>query len=71
MPYARPLNVVVGSAVEFDPSSVLKKEQQQEVGLDHFVDAYHEQYLAALKQLWNEHKDKYAKDRRKSLDIVQ
>lgn len=72
MPYPKPLNVVVGAPVEFDPSSVLKREQNNEqVGLDQFVDVYHEQYVTALKQLWNDHKAKYGRGRRKSLDVVE
>jgi 2-acylglycerol O-acyltransferase 2 len=70
MPYPKPLNVVVGGAVEFDSSKVLK-EHPEDANLDMFVDAYHEQYVAALKKLWNDHKDKYAQDRRKSLEIVE
>lgn len=72
MPYPKPLNVVVGAPVEFDPSKVLQREPNNEqVGLEQFVDAYHEQYVAALKQLWNQHKDRYDSGRRKSLDIVE
>eukprot|EP00878_Enallax_costatus_P007164 GHUV01007508.1.p2 GENE.GHUV01007508.1~~GHUV01007508.1.p2 ORF type:complete len:231 (+),score=53.48 GHUV01007508.1:473-1165(+) len=72
MPYPKPLNVVVGAPVDFDPSSVLQREQNNEqVGLDQFVDAYHEQYIKAFKQLWDDHKDKFDSGRRKSLDIVE
>lgn len=72
MPHPTALNVVVGAPVEFDPSKVLQKEQNNEqVGLEQFVDAYHEQYVAAVKQLWNKHKDKYDSGRRKSLDIIE
>jgi hypothetical protein len=70
MPYPKPLNCVVGAAVEFDSSKVLK-EHPEDANLDMFVEAYHEQYVAAFKQLWDTHKDKYAADRRKSLDIVE
>jgi hypothetical protein len=70
MPHPKPLNVVVGAPVEFDAAKVLK-QHPEDANLDMFVDAYHEQYVAALKQLWATHKDKYAKDRRKSLDIVE
>jgi hypothetical protein len=70
MPYPKPLNVVVGAAVEFDSSKVLK-ERPEDANLDMFVDAYHEQYVTAFKQLWDAHKGKYAADRRKSLDIVE
>lgn len=70
MPYARPLNVVVGAPLEFDCSKVLR-ENPEGANLDAFVDAYHEQYVAALKKLWNTHKDKYAPDRRKSLEIME
>lgn len=70
MPYPKPLNVVVGAPVEFDSSKVLK-EHPEDANLDMFVDAYHEQYVAALKQLWEAHKGKYAQGRRKSLDIVE
>jgi len=69
MPYPKPLNVVVGGAVDFDPSKVL--QDNPEAGLDQFVDAYHEQYVAAVKKLYDQHKEKYAKDRRKSLTIVE
>ncbi|KAF6248759.1 diacylglycerol acyltransferase [Scenedesmus sp. NREL 46B-D3] len=69
MPFKRPLHTVVGAPVEFDPSAALK--DYPEAGLDQLVDAYHAQYVAALKQLWNEHKDKYDSGRRKSLDIVE
>lgn len=70
MPYPKPLNVVVGGAVDFDSSKVLK-EHPEDANLDMFVDAYHEQYVTAFKQLWDAHKGKYAADRRKSLDIVE
>jgi len=70
MPYPKPLNVVVGAPVEFDASELLK-ENPEGANLDAFVDVYHEQYVAALKQLWATHKDKYASDRRRSLDIVE
>lgn len=70
MPYPKPLNCVVGAPVEFDSSKVLK-EHPEDANLDMFVEAYHEQYVAAFKQLWDTHKDKYAADRRKSLDIVE
>jgi hypothetical protein len=69
MPFSRPLHTVVGAPVEFDPSAALK--DNPEAGLDQLVDAYHAQYVAALKQLWNDHKDKYDSGRRKSLDIVE
>lgn len=70
MPHAKPLNVVVGAPVAFDSAAVLKAHPQ-DASLDLFVDAYHEQYVAALKALWEAHKDAYAADRRKSLDIVE
>lgn len=70
MPYPKPLNVVIGAPVEFDSSKVLK-EHPEDANLEMFADAYHKQYVRALKQLWDSHKDKYAKDRRKSLDIVE
>jgi hypothetical protein len=69
MPYPKPLNVVVGAAVDFDPSKVL--QDNPEAGLDQFVDAYHEQYVAAVKKLYDQYKEKYAKDRRTSLTIVE
>eukprot|EP00877_Chromochloris_zofingiensis_P002359 jgi/Chrzof1/12123/Cz06g22030.t1_DGAT2G[v5.2] len=68
MPYPRPLNVVVGKPVSFDPSSLdLNKEQS----LDVFVDAYHAQYKTALQDLWQQHKNTFAKERRRSLRIVE
>ena len=70
MPYPKPLNVVVGAPVEFDSSKVLR-DNPENANLDTFADAYHEQYVAALKKLWDTHKDKYAADRRKSLEIVE
>lgn len=69
MPYNKPLHTVVGAPVDFDASQVLR--DNPEAGLDQFVDAYHAQYVAALKKLWNDHKDKYDSGRRKSLDIVE
>ena len=70
MPHPKPLNVVVGAPIEFDASSLLKTGEE-EVSLEQFVDVYHEQYMKALQDLWSTHKDKYAKERRKSLTIVE
>jgi hypothetical protein len=70
MPHPKPLNVVVGAPVEFD-SSALLKAHPEEASLDLFVDAYHQQYVQALRQLWEAHKGAYATGRRKSLDIVE
>lgn len=70
MPYAKPLNVVVGAPVEFDATQVLK-DNPEGANLDAFVEAYHAQYTQAFKALWDSHKDKYAADRRKSMEIVE
>ncbi len=39
--------------------------------MQRLVDAYHAQYVAALRRLWDEHKDAYDPGRRRSLDIVE
>ena len=35
------------------------------------VDELHARYCAALRQLWEEHKGKYAVGRRKSMELVE
>lgn len=35
------------------------------------VEEYHAKYKAALLALWNQHKDKYAAERKRDLEIVQ
>jgi hypothetical protein len=34
------------------------------------VEQYHQQYLAQLQAVWDEHKDRYAKDRTEELQFV-
>jgi hypothetical protein len=70
MPYPKPLTTVVGPPVEFDPSAVLKAHPE-DASLELFVDAYHSQYMAVLRALWDAHKDSHAQGRRRSLDIVE
>ena len=43
MPYARPLDVVVGAPIEFDIGRVHKGGPDQEMALEKLVDAFHDQ----------------------------
>jgi 2-acylglycerol O-acyltransferase 2 len=61
MPHRASLNVVVGSPIdcpcEAKPS-------------DEMINEYHDRYLQALKALWDDHKDRYALNRRSSLRVM-
>ena len=47
------------------------KGDQQSPELDVLVDDAHRRYMAGLQALWEEHKDTYARGRRRSLRIVE
>ncbi|BDA43207.1 Diacylglycerol O-acyltransferase 2 [Coccomyxa sp. Obi] len=67
LPHRVPLTSVVGAPIPVPKfNGDLKSEEGQKL-----VDEYHARYIAGLKAVWEQHKDKYAPKRRKSLDIVQ
>jgi hypothetical protein len=43
MPFANPLDVVVGAPVQFDITKVLQGADDHEMPMEKLVDAYHEQ----------------------------
>lgn len=67
LPRSLPLTTVVGSPVQVDKweGSVSGPE------FNAAVDKLHSRYVKALKDLWNENKDRYGKERRRSLNIVE
>ena len=61
LPYPVPLNIVVGAPIEV--------EKYEEAGsgrggavFEALVDKYHRQYVTALLELFDQHKEKFAKD---------
>ncbi|BEJ15231.1 hypothetical protein CspHIS471_0409980 [Cutaneotrichosporon sp. HIS471] len=61
MPYRRPVTVVVGSPIAV---------KQIDKPTDEEVQAVHKEYIEALLALWDKYKDKYAKDRKSELKLV-
>ncbi|KAJ3336661.1 diacylglycerol O-acyltransferase 1 [Gonapodya sp. JEL0774] len=62
LPYRRPINTVVGEPLEMPHIPEPTEEQVHE---------HHERYVSALKKVWDANKDLYAKNRRKSLRLVE
>ncbi|OAA68617.1 diacylglycerol acyltransferase [Niveomyces insectorum RCEF 264] len=63
MPYRHPLNIVVGRPIPVRKAASATLDPAE-------VDRLHEQYCAELRRLWDENKDKYAKDRTEELQIL-
>jgi 2-acylglycerol O-acyltransferase 2 len=57
LPYPVPLNIVVGAPIEVE-----KYDCQDGAVFDALVDKYHKQYVTALLQLFDQHKEKFAKE---------
>ncbi|KXS19405.1 DAGAT-domain-containing protein [Gonapodya prolifera JEL478] len=62
MPYRRAINTVVGEPLEMPHIPEPTEEQVRE---------HHDRYVAALKKVWDANKDVYAKQRRRSLRLVE
>ncbi|KAF2099112.1 diacylglycerol O-acyltransferase 2A [Rhizodiscina lignyota] len=62
MPYRRPINIVVGKPIMV---------QMQEKPDPAYVDQVHAQYMSELKDIWDDFKDRFAKDREGELEIIE
>ena len=65
MPYRTTVNVVVGK-----PIKVVQQGGKEGKVDESYLDQVHAEYVAELKRLWNEYKNKFAKDREAELEIV-
>lgn len=68
MPYRRAMNIVVGKPI--------KVEQQGGSGTDgkvdeDYLDEVHAAYVKELTDLWNQHKDTFARDRLGELEVIE
>lgn len=61
LPYRRPLNIVVGRPILVEQMKLT----------DEYIDELHQKYMDELVRLWDEWKDKFAKDRVAELEIVE
>lgn len=66
MPYRRAINIVVGK-----PISVKQQGGDGSTVDADYLDQVHAEYVAELKNLWETHKDTFAKDRQSDLEIVE
>lgn len=68
MPYRRSMNIVVGK-----PIAVKQQGGQGTSGKvdEQYLEQVHAAYVAELKNLWDLHKDTFAKDREGELEIVE
>ncbi|GLA91994.1 diacylglycerol O-acyltransferase 1 [Aspergillus tubingensis] len=64
MPYRRPLNIVVGR-----PIHVVQQRDRGKID-DDYINHLHSLYVQELERIWEEWKDKYAKDRTSEIEIV-
>lgn len=62
MPYRRPMNIVVGR-----PIKVVQQQHPDKA----YVDKVHEEYINELLRLWNDHKNRFAKERTEELKIIE
>ena len=66
LPHPVPLNVVVGAPIEVEKWVEVngddEQEQEQGARFDAVVDKYHRLYMDALQKLFDENKEKYAKN---------
>ena len=62
LPYRQPVNVVVGRPILIEQKS--KPD-------DEYISKIHEQYMGELQRLWEENKDRFAKERTSDLQIVE
>ena len=62
LPYRRPVNLVVGRPIRVEQA--LKPSPE-------YVDEIHEKYSSELLRLWNQNKDRFAKERVSELEIVE
>ncbi|GLA46883.1 diacylglycerol O-acyltransferase 1 [Aspergillus niger] len=64
MPYRRPLNIVVGR-----PIHVVQQRDREKID-DDYINHLHSLYVQELERIWEEWKDKYARDRTSEIEIV-
>ncbi|GKZ38565.1 diacylglycerol O-acyltransferase 1, partial [Aspergillus brasiliensis] len=64
MPYRRPLNIVVGR-----PIHVVQQRDREKID-DDYINHLHSLYVQELERIWEEWKDKYAKDRTSEIEVV-
>lgn len=62
LPYRRPVNVVVGRAIPIE-----QKTKPDEA----YINRIHAMYMEELRRLWEENKDRFAKQREGDLEIVE
>lgn len=67
MPYRAPITTVVGKPIDVPKFEGDFRSAEGKV----LVDKYHAAFKQGLQQLWDEHKDTYAPDRKKELTFVE